>query len=368
MNTLNEVYSSLNITKIFSYAGETTLSSVGGLSEIKFKTNSDLMWCFFPMIVLYNSNGKILNFDDEAYNYFLINMRDLTGNNDFSDNLMTISQFNLARLSKQYDGYIMNSNTNFVISFTGQNLPAGAINLNYTAKAFFIGYNLGYGNNYKEIKSRVNMLYPFSQTLNLSLSGVGANTTAQNNRIRTTQNGQFIHTIACDVRDNLGKIISPTDLQNILFLNLKDDSGNIILNNIPLFALNLIAKAERFKGVFLKPESDYYIEIFAENNSNITSQTLDINTISGNFAIGEQISGGTSSETADIVDIVTNGATGYLVINNASGNFTNTETITGAVSGATADVDGSNNASPMKYPLTINIGFYGNILKQFGRQ
>lgn len=367
MNTLNEIYSSLNITKIFSYAGETTLSSVGGLSEIKFKTNSSKMWCFFPMIVLYDANGKVLNFNDEAYNYFLINMKDLTGNNDFADNLMTIAQFNLARLSKQYDGYLMNSNTNFVISFTGQNLPATAVNLNYVAKAFFIGYNLGYGNNYKEVKARVNMLYPFSQTLNLTLSGAGSNTTAQNNKIRTTQNGQFIHTIACDVRDNNGKVISAEDYQNIIYLNLKDDSGNIILNNIPLFALNLISRAERFKGVFLKPESDYYIDIFAENNSNITAETLDVGTIAGNFAVGETITGGTSTETAVIVDVITSGATGYLIINSSSGAFTNAETITGGTSGATAVVSGTNNATPMKYPLNINIGFYGNILKQLGR-
>jgi hypothetical protein len=367
MELLSKAFNKLNINKLFSYSVQGEISSVGALTELKFKTNSTMMWCFYPFIVLYDSNGKVLNFSDEAYNYFLVNIKELTGGIEYTDNLMTVAQWNRQRVSKQYSGMLMNSNTNFVVQFQGQSTPSTSINLNYVAKAFFIGYNLGYGANYKAEKVRENLLEPYTQTLNLTISGVGGDTQSQNNTIRTTQNGQFINVISCDIIDADGNVITENDYQDIIYVNLTDDDNNIILKAIPHFALNWISTSERFKGFYLKPQSNYYVNIVSENNSNITSQTLNIDTISGNFAVGETITGGTSSATAVIVAIKTKGGDGYLIVNNVVGAFVNAEAVAGGTSGATADVVGTIGASPMKYPLKANIGFLGCKQIQYGR-
>lgn len=61
----------------------------------------------------------------------------------------------------------------------------------------------------------------------------------------------------------------------------------------------------------------------------------DINTVSGAFVIGEEVTGGNSGATGQVVSITDS----TIVIGNVTGTFTDGETITGGTSGATAVLD-----------------------------
>jgi len=61
---------------------------------------------------------------------------------------------------------------------------------------------------------------------------------------------------------------------------------------------------------------------------------MPVSSVTGTFQVGETITGGTSSATADIVAI--SSENDYLLLENATGSFTAAETITGGTSSATA--------------------------------
>lgn len=60
---------------------------------------------------------------------------------------------------------------------------------------------------------------------------------------------------------------------------------------------------------------------------------------SGVLQVGEEVTGGTSLETGDVVRIGPD--TAWIDIRNASGTFNVAETLTGGTSGATVDTDGA---------------------------
>lgn len=67
-----------------------------------------------------------------------------------------------------------------------------------------------------------------------------------------------------------------------------------------------------------------------------SGQLLNISSLSGDFTVGETLTGGSSSETATVVATSTEGD--YVLVSSASGNFTVGETVTGGTSSETATV------------------------------
>lgn len=66
-----------------------------------------------------------------------------------------------------------------------------------------------------------------------------------------------------------------------------------------------------------------------------TGNYITISSVSGTFQVGETITGGTSTETANILFV----GDDFLLVDTVSGAFTNGETITGGTSAATATLD-----------------------------
>ena len=68
----------------------------------------------------------------------------------------------------------------------------------------------------------------------------------------------------------------------------------------------------------------------------VTGTLVEISSLSGDFTVGETITGGTSTETATVVATSTEG--NYVLVSSLSGDLTVGETITGGTSSETATV------------------------------
>ena len=79
-----------------------------------------------------------------------------------------------------------------------------------------------------------------------------------------------------------------------------------------------------------------------------SGQKLLINTVSGTFSVGETVTGGTSSLTAEVYEV----GPDYLLVRNLTGGttWTTTETVTGGTSAATCKMNGTGEAENILLP------------------
>jgi len=362
--TFQDIIKNLNNSQIYHYNKTATISAGTGTTSVTFKTDNLPMWCFFPQITLTNANGKPLDTSDVDRNLITLNIKVLRADNNYSDYNFTLESFNELYLQEQFQGFLIEGNTVYEFSFTGQNVPANStIDMPYSVSINLVGYQLGFEPtaNWNALRQKLDFRY--AQVRDYSITSKSGNTLGSQNTIRSTTYGQLIDTMRVDVIDANGKFIKEDDYQDEFNINFKYNQNQILFNNMPIRVFNKITQAKKFRRFNFVQDTDYTIDVVGTSNSNISAQRLSFDAMTESFVVGDTITGGTSTATAVIVDIIGSGATGYFILKSVSGTFQNDEIITGGIQGS-ASVNGIISSELNVYPLKFNVKFDGYKMKE----
>ena len=359
LENINDIIKNLNNMQMYHYNKTGTISSGNTTTSLTFKTDNMDLWCIMPYVALTNANGQAIDESAIDRNLIKMNIKVLNGNNLFGDYNFTLESFNEMYLSEQFQGFLVEGNSTYEITFTGLNIPASTnVDMPYSVSFNFVGYQLGFPANAGWNAQRQKLDFRYGQIRQYSITAKSGNSTADQNTIRTTLQGQIIDTMRVDVIDANGKVITEKDIQDEFVINFKYNQNQIMFNNMPLRVFNKITRSKRFRRLYLDANTDYTIDVLGTSNTNYSAQRLAFDAMTADFVVGDTITGGTSSATGVIVEKVGTGATGYFILKSVTGTFQDNETITGAIQGS-ATADGTLSTSLNVYPLTFNFKFDG---------
>jgi hypothetical protein len=135
---------------------------------------------------------------------------------------------------------------------------------------------------------------------------------------------------------------------------------------------NMIAPPTGTISILLEPQTagHFFNGCYGDETVGVL---VEISSLSGDFTVGETITGGTSTETATVVKTSTEGD--YILVSSLSDNFTVGETITGGTSSETATVvscESTRNGHEFNAPsasldtYTIEIGYQNEVRRFMG--
>lgn len=367
IKTLEQAFANINNSQLFSYSKRIELSSRSVQQQITIQLNSYDFFCFLPYIALTDSSGRRLDVSDHPRNEFMVRIKAISKGSDFGERLMSISAFNQLHTSQAFRGILFPSREQISVSIEGQDKPSSDVgDYSYYAHICFIGYHVrNMGSNIKYVTSKQDLSQPYNYNRSKTITGRNYDSDSDNPgslTFRVNSQGYKLNHFAIEVFDSDGKkLLSPDGnfdcdkpMDEFLY-SLKDNHGTYRLDGIPLSIINKISDAKFWRGFYITGTSE--IEQRIKGAGSQTCKILYFDALTAKFAVGDTITGGTSSDTGVIVDIVSDGSSGYLILQDA-GDFQDNETITGANVGS-ATTDGAATAGANNYNLEARINLTG---------
>lgn len=367
MQKIKEAIAQIDLSRFYVYLQPLTLTGRDSEVSKSFTLNDNQFYMIAPYITLTDSNGKPLESGINRHNEMRI---DLVNDQDqkYYESPITVQALNRVYKNERYAGALLDDNHRYTVKLNGTNHPNKDINKFPVLSEFhLIGYTLPRTPTeytIERVTARIRPERPYTLTKTFEITSP-IDQIEQKVTIGNEEN--YVLDASISMTDSQGRDILLSDtITDSFTISMRDANDQVMFKGINIRAFNALWQAKQWKGIVLKKTTDYWFAINgiqAADAFPADIATLNYDTKTANFTIGDTLTGGTSSATGIIAGIVEDGAAGTFILTSVTGTFVDNETVTGAITGSAA-ADGTTSAGACLYPLQAQLSLQGYKLER----